>query len=166
MKKSMSGLIITVLLVAIAVALTAMFVGFISSLSGSQLESTRTQTQKLEMCRKVQYDLLQLRVTNNSNDAQFYIVARNYGQVAFDGFRVRPILKDGSAMQYFEMYFQGGKLGTGAENGVINITLTGVSYLNLSSIEIYPLINITSPYKDTLRCDEYMRIIDLTPYKQ
>ncbi|MEM1988496.1 MAG: hypothetical protein QXS41_01480 [Candidatus Woesearchaeota archaeon] len=163
MKKSMSGLIITVLLVAIAVALTAMFVGFISSTSVSQMESARSNSLKLDYCSKVRAEFISISVTNANGKSKLTAKVKNYGTIGFDGYAIRGVARDGTSTQYFDVYFKNGRLGGAAQDiGELEIVFNTIDYPELSSIEFYPLINITTPIKDTLRCDQNFEQRDVT----
>lgn len=165
-KRSMSGLIITVLLVAVAVALTAMFIGFVTSLTGSQMDAARQSTLKMDYCGNILYELLDIRIVNVSNNASINLTVKNYGTLAFDGFRIRFNYRDGTFTVFKNYFFVGGTLGSGAQNGLISIDASeGINYNDLVSMEFYPVVSITTPVKTVLECDIQQRQQDLTRYK-
>ena len=174
MKKALSGLIIVVLLVAVAVALSAMFIGWVSSMTGQQMDTMRTQSRQLELCRKVSFEVVTIEINKTNDDVNLPPVVTfrvvNSG-IPFDGFRARFIGKQNETL-WVDQYFSKGKLGGGLQKDDITWNLSAVAaagngqvaYNDLVTVEFLPLINITSPLRTTLRCEDNVYTLDLSQY--
>lgn len=161
LKKGVSSLIITVLLVAISIGLGSMVIGWVSSTVASNVEGTRVQTQRTSLCNNLNFVVWKkyLYTTDGGQtykNISFYI--ENKG-VAIAGF-VAKIRDDSENLIYIpknysqlnqNFYFNKD------ERKWISFycdTCTG----SISNVELIPLYRDQSGSLDL--CNSYTRVYD------
>ncbi len=169
-KNAISGLVVVVLLVAVAVAITAMFVSWLSSMAGKSITNSQSGAQKAEICSNLQYNVQNIKITDHGTYSTFDVIIQNTGKYLFNGMAVRVFAKNGSsgsvdnktAGAWVKTWFTQGSIGEMQTGDLIfNVSIPKSS---LASLQYFPLVNTTVPSPITVMCSDAISTQDLSQY--
>ncbi len=161
LKRGVSPLIATVLLVMIVVSIGAAVMVVIEGLTEDQLENIGTQSELLECTTDVDIDLIQVdgkyricrNVTVGTSNSSFTLYMENTGQKDIAGFRVVALGDDGITTNSYTSQ----TLNKGVIKALtFNISGVGDNNAELDQIEINPLIS----GRETITCREPTLVFD------
>ncbi len=169
-KNAISGLVVVVLLVAVAVAITAMFVSWLSSMAGKSISNSQSSAQTAEICSNLQYNIQNIKITDHGTYSTFDVMIQNTAKYAFNGMAVRVYAKNGSAGS-IDNKTAGAWVRTWFTQGTIGEMQTGDLVFNVSipksklaSLQYFPLVNTTVPAPITINCKDSISTQDLSQY--
>jgi hypothetical protein len=151
-KKAISGLIIAVLLVAVAIALGAMLISWIFGITQGNVETAKLEQYKLDYCKQVNYRHL---LTTKHNDTAINMTFENTADATFSGMGAKVFYRNGIDVEIVDGLFE--EVISKNQRGVSTFDLTLGNASDVVQVTLYPVVYVVDPYPQHLECDTFER---------